>query len=764
MSQNPSQTKKFNTFNGVFIPSYEAILGAVLFLILPYLVAGMGFFTMVIIVLLANTVTLATSFSIADCATNLNKIGGGGMYAVSKKSLGKAFGGSIGIQLYLAQAMSIGFYAIGFAKALQPILYNIPVIQNFIIANQMSLPEQYRYIGLVIAFIAFIAGIVGADFIVKIQMIIFVILSVSVAAILLSPFFNINLGDTPVFQSFANLKGIGIPLEIGGMMGFWIAFTTFFPAVTGIDAGVGMSGSLKNPRKSLVKGTFLAIGITTVIYILITYVFSRVNPDLLAVKEIADSGRISLYKPTALDIFIQSPVIYIIIIIGILFATGSSALSYFMTSPRTCQALAKDKILPGFLSFLGKDFKPKGTEPRWATLLTFLIIIPIIWPGNVTTASRIVGICFLVVYGWINLAAFLERISRNPSFRPTSKGHWSISLYGFAICMGVIALDNLMIGIGVILSQGLIFFLLLKFKSQNKLEGVWWGVVFSMVTRNLFSLKKIVQGTKNWRPILNCFAFAGEDNNPQKVAYLAEKIALYQGMVNLNIINNTPENQDQIAPKQFKIPTRLVNINDSTEAILSIIQSSHPGDIEPNSILLEYTRNINSIEIINQILKLRKNVFLLKNGSKLADHQKIDIWWRGEKNGNLMVLLAYIINNTLDLKTRDNYTIRIIRKIGPDENTNTANNEMHTLLEKARLTGEVIVLPHSNQPFPETLYDHSKDADLIMMGLPGNINKDGLAKLFKLNEVFFDQDIIKYDNLPAILFVKSAYQLNLLVE
>ncbi len=121
--------KKFGTFKGVFVPSTEAILGTVLFLLLPVLTADVGLFSMMLIIVLAHTVTFATSFSIADCATNLNNIGGGGMYALSKRSLGLAFGGSIGIQLYLAQAASIGFYCIGFAEPLQPII--APLLAEF---------------------------------------------------------------------------------------------------------------------------------------------------------------------------------------------------------------------------------------------------------------------------------------------------------------------------------------------------------------------------------------------------------------------------------------------------------------------------------------------------------------------------------------------------------------------------------------------------------------------------------------------------------
>ena len=114
--------KKFGTFKGVFVPSTEAILGTVLFLLMPYLVIQGGFLPMLIVVILAHTVTLATSASMSDAATNLTVIEGGGLYALSKKSLGNSMGGAIGIQLYLAQAASVGFYCIGFAEPLQPLL------------------------------------------------------------------------------------------------------------------------------------------------------------------------------------------------------------------------------------------------------------------------------------------------------------------------------------------------------------------------------------------------------------------------------------------------------------------------------------------------------------------------------------------------------------------------------------------------------------------------------------------------------------------
>jgi len=50
------------------------------------------------------------------------------------------------------------------------------------------------------------------------------------------------------------------------------------------------------------------------------------------------------------------------------------------------------------------------------------------------------------------------------------------------------------------------------------------------------------------------------------------------------------------------------------------------------------------------------------------------------------------------------------------------------------------------------------------MGLPGNFAKESKVKIFNLNEYFFDKQISKYDDLPSILFIKSAQHIELIEQ
>ena len=680
---------------------------------------------------------------------------------MAKKSLGNAMGGSIGVMLYLAQAASVGFYSIGFAEPLQPLLAPLlGFLEPFHDFSPEGILLQKQLLASFFFILFFIIVMAGADFTLKIQTLILVVLGVSVGAILISPFLNLSYKGSEVFLAQPVLKG-NRPLTVGI---FFLAFTQFFPAVTGISTGVGMSGDLKDPRKSIVKGTFSAILVTMAVYLAVTVLFSFIDTRLLLTGYAGQNpeGRL-LTELFGLGKAFPSSLPGLLILLGVLFATCSSALSVFMTGPRTLQYLAKDGILPGKLEFLEKDFREGGSEPRYALLVTFVLGFSIIWMGNINFAAIIVGILFLVVYGWVNGAAFLERISRNPSFRPTFKGHWLISLYGFASCLAAISLFNWKVGVLIFLSQYWMFRLILKYKAEGKLEGVWWGFLFRLITRALESLQGIVQGSHNWRPVIASFAYREEYEIWKKIAFLSEKLASYQGLVSLNILAPSKMAEDQADCSSLSIPAVEIPTGTPGQTVLDLMQSCQHSGIAPNTVLMQYHSKLENVKILNKALSLNKDILFLKNGERFKTGGTLDIWWRGEQNGNLMVLLAYIMN--LSSEERDRYDIRIIRKLGKEEDKVLAESELRTLLKNARLAGEILILDDPEVSFKDALDKVSSSTSLIMMGLPGNyISENGNRSLFKLNEFFFDKEISGYGNLPAILFVRSSRPMTLMED
>ena len=118
---DPKANGGLGTFAGVFTPSVLTILGIILFLRLGFVVGNAGLGQALVVILIANLISVLTSFSLAAIATNF-KVRGGGDYYLISRTLGPEFGGAIGIVLFLAQSISVAFYAIGFAEGVSALV------------------------------------------------------------------------------------------------------------------------------------------------------------------------------------------------------------------------------------------------------------------------------------------------------------------------------------------------------------------------------------------------------------------------------------------------------------------------------------------------------------------------------------------------------------------------------------------------------------------------------------------------------------------
>ena len=116
-----TSTGTLGTFAGVFTPSVLTILGIILFLRLGFVVGSAGLGRTLVILLLANGISVLTSFSLSAISTNI-RVKVGGIYYLISRTLGLEFGGAIGIVMFLAQSVSIAFYCIGFGEVLGAIV------------------------------------------------------------------------------------------------------------------------------------------------------------------------------------------------------------------------------------------------------------------------------------------------------------------------------------------------------------------------------------------------------------------------------------------------------------------------------------------------------------------------------------------------------------------------------------------------------------------------------------------------------------------
>jgi len=101
---NPSRRSRagsLGTFGGVFTPSILTLLGLILFLRTGFVVGSGGLLRSLAILGVATSISLLTSLSLAAIATN-RKVRGGGDYYLISRSLGAAYGGALGLVLFVA--------------------------------------------------------------------------------------------------------------------------------------------------------------------------------------------------------------------------------------------------------------------------------------------------------------------------------------------------------------------------------------------------------------------------------------------------------------------------------------------------------------------------------------------------------------------------------------------------------------------------------------------------------------------------------------
>lgn len=434
----------------VFLAAISTILGAVLFLRFGYAVAHVGVLRVILIIFIGHCITIPTAMAIAEIATNL-KVEGGGEYFIISRSFGHLIGGTIGISLYLSQALSVSFYMIAFSQAFTPLFEYVQQAFKIIPDVRMiSIPATIFLLVLILK--------KGANMGVSVLWIIVSILGLSLVI------FFLGRPDTAP-------AALDIFSHIPNPDKFSKVFAIIFPAFTGMTAGVGLSGDLKNPRRSIPLGTLSATVTGMIVYMFVVFKLgASVTPAELAGDQLI-MQKIALWGP--------------IVPIGLAAATFSSAIGSILIAPRTLQALANDKVLPfsGLNRFLAEG-RGEANEPVKATLATSIIVFAFVAMGSVDFVAQIISMFFLITYGTLCLVSFLEHFSGNPSYRPTFKSKWFISLIGAVACfIMMFQMQPVYASLAIVLMVVLYIGLKKGRKEDTDISYLIKGVLFQMTRR-----------------------------------------------------------------------------------------------------------------------------------------------------------------------------------------------------------------------------------------------------------------------------------------
>ncbi|MFQ5572036.1 MAG: Na-K-Cl cotransporter, partial [Rhodothermales bacterium] len=452
----PAKAGGLGTFGGVFTPSILTILGVIMYLRFGWVVGHVGLLGTLVIVTLSTSITFLTALSIAAISTD-QRVRVGGAYYMISRSLGIETGGAIGIPLYLAQALSVALYTVGFAES--------------VVGTFAGLDENT--VGLVTTVLVTALVLVSARVAIRAQYFIMAAIAVSLLSLLFGK---------PIEQSDIGFFGPAMGAE--GSESFWSVFAVFFPAVTGIMSGVNMSGDLEHPGTSIPRGTFAAIGTGYLIYMALPLLLAARAGAAMLIDDPLVMRKMAFWGDA--------------ILLGVWGATLSSAVGSMLGAPRVLQAIARDGILPRWLGWLGRGSGADDT-PRAGTMLTLGIALAAVFFGNLNIIAPILTMFFLTTYGVLNIAAGVERFLGSPSFRPTFKVHWSLSLLGAFGCIAVMLLINAM----ATAVAALFVLMVYVWLERRGLESAWGDVrrgIWMAITRAGLLRLRSEADPKNWRP------------------------------------------------------------------------------------------------------------------------------------------------------------------------------------------------------------------------------------------------------------------------
>lgn len=662
---------RFGTFGGVFTPCTLTILGVIMFLRYGEVVGQAGLLHAILILIGAKLITTLTALSLSAIATN-TKVRGGGAYFLISRSLGVEFGGSIGIVFFLAQAVSVAMYIIGFTEALQSTVPQLGI--------------DPRAVATAVNAVILLCVWLGAGWTIKVQYFILLALGLAIASF--------------AFGAGAQFTWIGLEENLTPAYregsGFFIMFALFFPAVTGVMAGANMSGDLKDPSQAIPRGTLSSILVTGLVYAGMAVLLAG----------LPDRGML-LGDPMVVRSASFFPAM---ITVGVFAATLSSALGSMMGAPRILQAVARDRIFPS-LNYFAKG-AGKAAEPRRAMLLTFVLAQGGILLGDLDLIAPIITMFFMVTYGYLNLATFYEAWTRNPSYRPTFRfSHWSVSLLGAVACAAVMVLISPLAATLALVLMALLHWSI----ARRELEAGWGdvrsGALFERTRRALLKLEiEDHLHAKNWRP--NVLALSGGAHARGHVAVYGHLLAADRGLLSLGqvIAGSTEWHRDRVNAQEkvlrnfiqeeqldaFAAVTMAPTLRDG---ITSLVACHGLGAMRPNLVLTGWSqdseRRAAFWETVRTVAALGRDIVVLCESEVDLEADKwhvpsgpIDVWWRGRDNGPLMLLLAHLLQSDTAWRHK---TLRLMRVVPNEEAVEETRQHLQQLARAARVNAEVHV-------------------------------------------------------------------------
>jgi solute carrier family 12 (sodium/potassium/chloride transporter), member 2 len=709
-------TRRYGTIEGVFVPTLLTILGVILFLRTGWVMGNAGLLGGVGIIVLAFLITGLTALSLASISTNVTPEAGGA-YALVARSFGVEAGGAVGVPLYLSQSLVVVLYVFGFRDGWlaifpghPPLVIDIVMVAVLIGIVLISTKTAFRF-----------------------QFLILGIVAVSLGSMAMAAFTEPWIHTPPTIGEFP-----GAPEDGFSGADVWIVFAVFFPATTGIMAGLNMSGELRDARRSILRGTLAAVAVSLVIYLAVAVWLAFAGTTSELVGNYFAMVDLSAWAPAVLA--------------GLLAATFSSALASLVGAPRILQALAAHRVTPAASWLAGRD---RRGEPRNALLVTITIVAMAVLLRDLNAIAPLITLVFLFTYGAINAAVLAETVVDLPSYRPTFRVHWIVPLLGAIGCVGAMFVINARLTLFALVAGNVVIVWLARRDLERPVTDIRSAMLVALAQWATRTARRTPSSDeRTWSPRL--LVPVRHDEDVERARRWLPELAVQGGPVRLVALG--PEDIDESLGDEIarlREDLEKAGLDPSTTKVgageaergpaVALLAAGDEEDPQAANVLLagfpeRPNQDAPTRLLLRQAFEMDVGVVLvppqpppLEQDERGAEERTpvIALWVRAQgpswrvgshlPHSDLALLLAYRLVGSLDAE------LAMVTAVHHRDDVEAAEDYLREVAETARMPGppDIHVI---QQPFAQAL-DHAPSASLHVLALSTQVDFDWLREV-----------------------------------
>ncbi|MEC9160992.1 MAG: amino acid permease [Bacteroidota bacterium] len=532
--------------------------------VLPGLAVGITGSSIWLAFLVAALCILPAVLSKSELATAMPK--SGGTYVYIERAFGPLFGTIAGIGLWLSLLLKSAFSLVG----LSAYLYVLIEVDS----------SLTKFIALSALLFILLLNIFGVKKVEKTQLI---IVSISLLSLLFIIFFGFNSFDSKLTE----------PVFSDGSSGFITGVAFLYISYAGVTKIAAVAGEIKNPEKNLPKTMIISLFLITSVYVLVAIVLvGNVEASVLStdIKPIY-----TLFQTVGGDYLG-----YVAGVVGVI-TLLSMANSGVLASSRFPFAMAKDKLMPTFLSSVNSKFM----TPAPSIITTSLIIALAITFLDVVKIAKLASAFKVLMFIFNELSVIVLRETNAQWYNPSFKSPLYPYVQIFGILSGIVLLAFL--GIMPILSVlgvfllGIIIFLIYGKNSDRRGVISNYGILSFLFKGNSTETTDETQKNDALDEVVNINAdivvpLLGEEKSPEALVEIGSSIVKKSKINAINLIE---------APNQVFLEA--VNVDsaksESIKRRVLNLKKSHQINVTYESVS---THNVaNSIENITGLRKCK---------------------------------------------------------------------------------------------------------------------------------------------------------------